>query len=166
MMEWYDYNKGPFQPGTCTSMRGVNATAQSWLRLRAVRWYGLWTRKHVRQLADRICCCAGAGGAPENPFNICLCLLDRALPDLVRCAAGRRFESALSASLHCNPHNLWRSLTPHLEPRADLGQLDLLVRRLDMDVVPAEDAHARQHKLSRIRHIAALRPSMIELELT
>lgn len=83
---------------------------------------------------------------PEDPFDIGFLLLDRAVPDLVRCEFGSRSASVPLPSLNEREDQAKRDartqrekLTPHLEARSDFGELDFLVRSLDKDVMPERD---------------------------
>lgn len=75
---------------------------------------------------------------PEDPLKIGLILLDRSLSDLVRCAGGRRGESGQCLHPQSIGGERRRARTLHVKPRADLGELDGLVRRLEEDVMPVE----------------------------
>lgn len=98
----------------------LDSQTQSWLRLRPVRMYG--RRTHSTSAS----CCSIV------PFRISYAVSDSygpctsvSLPTLTRAGEYQRGRR--------------EKLTSHLEPGADFGELDFLVRRLDKDVMPERD---------------------------
>lgn len=86
----------------------------SWLRFRAVRWYGRRTHSTSASACSIVPCRISYARKQPNRRNI---------------STSRRLRDSADRG----PRR-----TPHLKPGSDLCKLDLLVRGLDVDVVPAK----------------------------